>query len=135
VQEYGHESEFCPAGHRARLWHPDGQHSLSLRPESHRAGASLSHLFFYQDGVHNGNGLHAPASDETDLVALWRDLALAQGIPSMCVSPPPCAAGCSMKQEAKGMGKTQFNLQAPFRLSGLGQLAEASLTADRFVQF
>ena len=37
--------------------------------------------------------------------------------------------------EAKGIGKTQFNLQAPFRLSGLGQLAEASLTADRFVQF
>ena len=37
--------------------------------------------------------------------------------------------------EAKGVGKTQFNLQAPFRLSGLGQLAEASLTADRFVQF
>lgn len=29
-------------------------------------GHTLSHLFFYQDGVCNGNGLHLPASDETE---------------------------------------------------------------------
>jgi hypothetical protein len=39
------------------------------------------------------------------------------------------------EQEAKGMGREHFNLEAPFCLSGLGQLAEAALTADRFVQF
>ncbi|MGL4716155.1 MAG: sulfurtransferase complex subunit TusD, partial [Aeromonas sp.] len=48
----------------------------SLLAEGHR----LSHLFFYQEGVHNGNGLHQPASDETDLVRLWRELAQEQGI-------------------------------------------------------
>ena len=98
-------------------------------------GHTLSHLFFYQDGVHNGNGLHAPASDETDLVAQWRDLALAQGIAiDVCVAAA-MRRGVLDEAEAKEVGKTQFNLQAPFRLSGLGQLAEASLTADRFVQF
>ena len=105
--------------------------ALSLIEQGHR----LSHLFFYQDGVHNGNGLHAPASDETDLVAQWRDLALAQGIAiDVCVAAA-MRRGVLDEAEAKGIGKTHFNLQAPFRLSGLGQLAEASLTADRFVQF
>ena len=105
--------------------------ALSLIEQGHR----LSHLFFYQDGVHNGSGLHTPASDETDLVALWRDLAVAQGIAiDICVAAA-MRRGVLDETESKSAGKAQFNLQAPFRQSGLGLLAEASLTADRFVQF
>lgn len=52
----------------------------------------------------------------------------------MCVAAA-MRRGVLDEQEAKGMGRAQFNLEAPFCLSGLGQLAEASLTADRFVQF
>ena len=37
--------------------------------------------------------------------------------------------------EAKEAGKAGYNLAAPFVLSGLGQLAEAALGADRLVQF
>ncbi|WP_323060331.1 sulfurtransferase complex subunit TusD [Aeromonas hydrophila] len=105
--------------------------ALSLIEQGHR----LSHLFFYQDGVCNGNGLHAPASDESNLVALWRELANQQGI---CIDVCVAAAmrrGVLDEREAKGLGRAHFNLEPPFCLSGLGQLAEASLTADRFVQF
>ncbi|HDZ8831725.1 TPA: sulfurtransferase complex subunit TusD [Aeromonas dhakensis] len=105
--------------------------ALSVIEQGHR----LSHLFFYQDGVCNGNGLHAPASDESNLVALWRELAIQQGIRiDVCVAAA-MRRGVLDEQEAKGMGRAQFNLEAPFCLSGLGQLAEASLIADRFVQF
>ncbi|AUT42460.1 sulfurtransferase complex subunit TusD [Aeromonas caviae] len=105
--------------------------ALSLVEQGHR----LSHLFFYQEGVCNANGLHAPASDETDLVALWRELAIQQGIRiDVCVAAA-MRRGVLDEQEAKGMGREHFNLEAPFCLSGLGQLAEAALTADRFVQF
>ncbi|WP_324031851.1 sulfurtransferase complex subunit TusD [Aeromonas caviae] len=105
--------------------------ALSLVEQGHR----LSHLFFYQEGVCNANGLHAPASDETDLVALWRELAIQQGIRiDVCVAAA-MRRGVLDEQEAKGMGREYFNLEAPFCLSGLGQLAEAALTADRFVQF
>ncbi|HHQ4676553.1 TPA: sulfurtransferase complex subunit TusD [Aeromonas veronii] len=98
-------------------------------------GHTLSHLFFYQDGVCNGNGLHLPASDETDLVRLWRELAEEQGIRiDVCVAAA-MRRGVLDEQEAKGAGQTHFNLQAPFCLSGLGQLAEAALTAERLVQF
>jgi len=103
----------------------------SLLARGHR----LSHLFFYQEGVCNANGLHLPASDEVDLVRLWRELAEEQGI---CIDVCVAAAmrrGVVDEQEASGAGLTHFNLQAPFCLSGLGQLAEAALTADRLVQF
>ena len=55
----------------------------------------------------------------------------------MSVSPVAAAMrrGVLDEQEAKGAGQAHFNLQAPFCLSGLGQLAEAALTADRLVQF
>ncbi len=65
-------------------------------------GHTLSHLFFYQDGVCNGNGLHLPASDETDLVRLWRDLAEEQGIGiDVCVAAA-MRRGVLDEQEAKG---------------------------------
>ena len=79
--------------------------------------------------------LLAVPTDESNLVALWRELAIGQGIRiDVCVAAA-MRRGVLDETEAKGAGKVQFNLQAPFCLSGLGQLAEASLTADRFVQF
>ncbi|MGL5153528.1 MAG: DsrE family protein, partial [Aeromonas veronii] len=70
-----------------------------------------------------------------DLVRLWRELAEEQGIRiDVCVAAA-MRRGVLDEQEAKGAGLEHFNLQAPFCLSGLGQLAEAALTADRLVQF
>ncbi|PJG60440.1 sulfurtransferase complex subunit TusD [Aeromonas cavernicola] len=98
-------------------------------------GHRLAYVFFYQEGVCNGNTLHSPASDEVDLVRLWSALAQEQGIPiDVCVAAA-LRRGVLDQSEAQSSGQTQFNLQAPFHLSGLGQLAEAVLTADRFVQF
>ena len=114
---------------------PSSRRALRFAQAALDGGHEIVRLFFYQDGVHNGSGLHTPASDETDLVALWRDLAVAQGIAiDICVAAA-MRRGVLDETESKSAGKAQFNLQAPFRLSGLGQLAEASLTADRFVQF
>ncbi|GAA4498313.1 sulfurtransferase complex subunit TusD [Pseudaeromonas paramecii] len=98
-------------------------------------GHRLSQVFFYQGGVYNANGYVCPASDEVDLVAQWRALALAQGI---CLDVCVAAAqrrGVLDAAEAQEAGKIGHNLSAPFVLSGLGQLAEAALSADRLVQF
>ncbi|MGL5292368.1 MAG: sulfurtransferase complex subunit TusD [Aeromonas sp.] len=98
-------------------------------------GHTLSHVFFYQDGVYNSNGLHLPASDEHDLVHLWRELAEEQGIHiDVCVAAA-MRRGVLDEQEANAAGLAHSNLQRPFCLSGLGQLAEAALIADRLVQF
>ena len=98
-------------------------------------GHTLSHLFFYQDGVHNGNGLHAPASDETDLVALWRELAIQQGIRiDVCVAAA-MRRGVLDDTEANRYQRPAVNLPKPWELSGLGQLHEAAQVADRLVCF
>ena len=98
-------------------------------------GHTLSQIFFYQEGVHNGNSLVAPASDETDLQQAWVLLAKAQGLRlDVCVAAALRRGVCDQETAAQG-GFSQWNLSAPFYLSGLGALAEAALTADRVVQF
>ena len=39
------------------------------------------------------------------------------------------------ESEADKAGKSSFNLELPFQLTGLGQLAESIVTADRVIQF
>lgn len=98
-------------------------------------GHRLSQVFFYQEGVYNANGYVCPASDEVDLVAQWRALAKAQGLQlDVCVAAAQ-RRGVLDDREAQDSGKHGYNLSAPFVLSGLGQLADAALTADRLVQF
>ena len=97
-------------------------------------GHELSSVFFYREGVYNANQLTSPASDEFDLVrprttecATWcgaeylRSAALRRGVVD--------------ETEAGRLGLASSNLQQGFTLSGLGALAEASLTCDRVVQF
>ena len=71
--------------------------ALSLVEQGHR----LSHLFFYQEGVCNANGLHAPASDETDLVALCASWPSSRVSASMCVWLRPCAVACWMSRRPR----------------------------------
>ena len=98
-------------------------------------GHTLSQVFFYQEGVYNANHLVAPASDETNLQQAWTKLALTQGLRlDVCVAAALRRGVCD-QVNAEQVGLSQWNLSAPFYLSGLGQLAEAALTADRVVQF
>lgn len=98
-------------------------------------GHVLSHVFFYQEGVHNANHLVAPASDETNLQQAWVALAQTQGLRlDVCVAAALRRGVCDAVSAGQ-VGLSQWNLAEPFYLSGLGQLAEAALTADRVVQF
>lgn len=98
-------------------------------------GRRLSSVFFYREGVLNANQLTAPASDEFDLVRGWVQLAQQHGIElNVCVAAA-LRRGVTDEQEAAQQGLPSANLQPGFTLSGLGSLAEASLSCDRLVQF
>lgn len=100
-----------------------------------QAGHQIQGVFFYQQGVLNASELVSPASDEVNLPDLWAKLAAEHQFPlEVCVSAS-LRRGIVNEQEAKLLSLTQFNLKAPFVLSGLGQLAELSASADRMVQF
>jgi tRNA 2-thiouridine synthesizing protein D len=99
------------------------------------AGHQIAGVFFYQDGVLNASQLVSPPSDEINLPKLWAALAGEFRFPlEVCVSAA-LRRGIVNEQEATQLRLAQFNLQAPFVLSGLGQLAELSANCDRLVQF
>lgn len=100
-----------------------------------KAGYEIVGVFFYQEGVLNANQLVSPASDEVNLPDFWAQLATEQQFPlEVCVSAS-LRRGIVNEVEAQQLSLKQFNLKSPFVLSGLGQLAELSASADRLVQF
>jgi tRNA 2-thiouridine synthesizing protein D len=99
------------------------------------AGHKIVGVFFYQEGVLNASLLVSPASDEINLPDCWAQLATQYKFPlEVCVSAS-LRRGIVNQVEAEQLSLTQFNLKSPFVLSGLGQLAELSASADRLVQF
>ncbi len=87
-------------------------------------GHEIYRVFFYNDGVYNCNKLSEPQTDDRNLVALWSDLGKEHGIDLVvCVA---AALRRGIKDEIVEEG---------FRISGLGQLVEAGIQADRMVVF
>ena len=100
-----------------------------------QAGHTIVGVFFYQEGVLNASQLVSPASDEVNLPDYWAKLAIQHQFPlEVCVSAS-LRRGIVNEIEAQQLSLKQFNLKAPFVLSGLGQLAELSASADKLVQF
>ena len=87
-------------------------------------GHEVLRVFFYYDGVLNGNKHSAPQSDDRNVVRRWSQLAQANNIDlTVCV-----AAGLRR-------GIVEDVLAPGFRISGLGQLVEACIDANRTVVF
>jgi tRNA 2-thiouridine synthesizing protein D len=87
-------------------------------------GHRVIRVFFYYDGVNNGNKLSEPQADDRNLVKLWGELAAEHKVDLVvCVA---AALRRGIKQEILADG---------FRISGLGQLIEMSLAADRTLVF
>lgn len=87
-------------------------------------GHQVPRVFFYYDGVNNGNKLSSPQADDRNLVKLWGELAAEHNIDMVvCV-----AAGLrrGIKDEVLADG---------FNISGLGQLIELGIIADRTITF
>ncbi|HBI09291.1 sulfurtransferase complex subunit TusD [Franconibacter pulveris] len=98
-------------------------------------GHTLVSVFFYREGVYNANQLTLPASDEFDLVRAWQQLHNRHGAELHICVAAALRRGVTDESEAKQAGLPAANLQPGFTLSGLGALAEATLTCDRVVQF
>lgn len=98
-------------------------------------GHTLDSVFFYREGVLNASELNAPASDEVNLTHSWQQLHQQHGVAlNICVAAA-LRRGVIDKQEAANLGLAAVNLAEGFQLTGLGALAEATLSCDRLVQF
>lgn len=87
-------------------------------------GHQVLRVFFYYDAVNNANKLSEPQSDDRNLVKLWGELAKEHNVDLVvCVA---AAMRRGIKDEILAEG---------FRISGLGQLIEIGMAAERMVMF
>ncbi len=98
-------------------------------------GHEVLRVFFYHDGVHNGSRLSVPPQDERDLPKLWRELAERHCLDLVVCISAAQRRGLLDASEAQRHGKDAYNLSTAFRISGLGQLIEACIEADRMIVF
>lgn len=88
------------------------------------AGHEVLRVFFYNDGVNNATKLTEPPQDDRNIVARWSKLAEEHKVDLVV-----CVAAALRR------GIKDSNLAAGFRISGLGQLVEAGIEADRLLTF
>jgi len=87
-------------------------------------GHEIHRVFFYHDGVNNASKLTEPPQDDRNIVARWSKLAEEHGVDLVV-----CVAAALRR------GIVDENLATGFRISGLGQLVESGIQADRLVTF
>ena len=92
-------------------------------------------VFFYQDGIYHAFKYSTPPDDELQMTRKWTELAKNQGIDLVVCISAAQRRGLLSDDEAKRQGKQDKDLAEGFRISGLGQLLEATLVADRFIEF
>lgn len=98
-------------------------------------GHRIVRVFFYHDGVNNATRLAVPPQDEPHIVNQWSELGRARGLDLVVCVAAAQRRGIMDEREAARHGLPAANLAPGFRISGLGQLIEAAIEADRLVVF
>lgn len=98
-------------------------------------GHDIYRVFFYHDGVNNGTRYAVPPQDDRNVGQRWSDLAAEHQLDLVICIAAAQRRGLLDANEAKRHGKDGDNIAPGFRISGLGQLVEAGIQADRLVTF
>ena len=98
-------------------------------------GHEVMRVFFYHDGVNNGTRLTTPPQDDRNIVNRWSELATEHGLDMVLCVAAAQRRGIVDVDEMKRHGKDAHNIAPGFRISGLGQLIEAGIQADRLMVF
>ncbi len=98
-------------------------------------GHEIYRVFFYHDGVNNGTRLTVPPADDRLIQKAWTELAEKHGLDLVICIAAAQRRGIMDADEAKRQGLDANNIAPGFRISGLGQLVEGGIQADRLVVF
>lgn len=98
-------------------------------------GHEIFRVFFYNDGVNNGTRLGVPPQDDRNITKQWSELGEQYDLDLVVCIAAAQRRGLLDADEAKRHGKDADNIAPGFRISGLGQLIEAGIQADRLVVF
>jgi len=102
-------------------------------------GHEIFRVFFYHDGVGNSTRLTTPPQDDRHIVNRWAELGEKYSLDMVVCVAAAQRRGIRDDGEAERNGgeadKKTTNIHPQFRISGLGQLIEAAIQADRLVVF
>lgn len=94
-------------------------------------GHEITQIFFFQDGVSNGNALVYPANDEVNLQKRWQVFSAAHQVPlHLCVA---ASQRRGVVDNLTAANPPQINLAKGFVIAGLGEFMAATLKADRVI--
>ena len=114
---------------------PAARRALRFAEAVLAGGHEITRLFFYQDGVHSASANTITSQDELDVAAAWTRFVTEQRLDGVVCIAAALRRGVLNPEEASRYSRPAANLQAPWDLSGLGQLHEAAQLADRLVCF
>lgn len=118
------------APHQENAWQ-----ALAFARAALAAGHAVPRVFFYGDGAAHGNALLLPPQDEAHVARDWATLAAAHGIELVVCIAAALKRGVMDPDTARREERAAANLAPGYILSGLGQLTEAMIEADRLVSF
>ncbi|WP_066016989.1 sulfurtransferase complex subunit TusD [Endozoicomonas atrinae] len=98
-------------------------------------GHEIVRLFFYQDGVNTATAIAQPPQDESNLSEEWQQFVQAHNLDAVVCIAAALRRGVVGQAEAERYKLPGNNLRKGYELSGLGQLLDGALMADRLITF
>ncbi|WP_339544587.1 sulfurtransferase complex subunit TusD [Pseudomonas sp. RA_35y_Pfl2_P32] len=114
---------------------PSSRRALLFAQAALAGGHQIVRLFLYQDGVYNASSSVVTAQDEQDIAQQWRTFVNEHQLDGVVCIAAALRRGVLDETEAKRYQRSAINVDAPWQLSGLGQLHDAVQDADRLICF
>ena len=112
---------------------PSSRRALRFAEAALAGGHEIVRLFFYQDGVHSASSNIVAPQDEQDLAQQWAAFVSHHQLDGVVCIAAALRRGVLNEDEASRYQRPAANLNAPWELSGLGQLHDAIQSADRLI--
>lgn len=126
--------KFTVAVHDAPHASQAADSALQFVQAARAAGHSVERVFFYHDGVRMAHAGQIAPQDERDLLPGWRQLQKDGTELAVCVAAS-LKRGLVDEQERGRYELAAATLDPAFTIVGLGQLIDAIVSADRYVEF
>ena len=114
---------------------PSSRRALLFAHAALAGGHEIVRLFFYQDGVYSASNNIVAPQDEQDIARQWREFVSQHQLDGVVCIAAALRRGVLNQEEAARYQRSAVNLDAPWALSGLGQLHDAAQAADRLICF
>ena len=114
---------------------PSSRRALLFTQAALAGGHEIVRLFFYQDGVYSASNNIVAPQDEQDIARQWREFVSQHQLDGVVCIAAALRRGVLNAEEAARYQRSAVNLEAPWALSGLGQLHDAIQDADRLICF